>query len=169
MQSDFFTLLSIFYQLSVRISRNKTSILQFLPCYFTSMMKRSADSPPKNMDMNKVLKSHQALLSQNKEDPDFVERTDKIPFCHTVGKYILNIPFCHTVGKYILNILFCHTVGKYILNIPFCHTVGKYILTIPSFTLLVITYLPYLSVTLSVSTYYLRTTSSFKWRSDHIN
>ena len=42
------------------------------------------DSSP-NMDMKKVLKSHQALLFQNKEDPNLIERTDKIPFAHTVG------------------------------------------------------------------------------------
>ena len=48
-------------------------------------MKRHTDSSHTEMDMMKVLTSHKALLLQNKEDPDFVERTEKIPFSHTLG------------------------------------------------------------------------------------
>ncbi|KAL5248305.1 hypothetical protein ACHWQZ_G017478 [Mnemiopsis leidyi] len=48
-------------------------------------MKRQVETSSPNMDIKKVLKSHEALLFQNKEDPNLVERTEKIPFAHTVG------------------------------------------------------------------------------------
>ena len=38
-----------------------------------------------DMDMEKVEKAHKVLLFQIKEDPSFVERSDKIPFCHSLG------------------------------------------------------------------------------------
>lgn len=64
-------------------------------------MKRQVETSSPNMDIKKVLKSHEALLFQNKEDPNFVERTEKIPFAHTVGtwsenaiKYLFN-KNCH--------------------------------------------------------------------------
>ena len=48
--------------------------------------KRNQAMNNETMDMEKVAKAHEDLMFQNQEDPSLVERSGRIPFCHSLGE-----------------------------------------------------------------------------------